>query len=139
MSEIAANSLILAQDPFGNYVVQYVLQLGLSWASEEVMNRLAENYAHLSMQKFSSNVVEKCLKVAGEEWRVRIVQELMGSSLLEQLLQDPYANYVIQSALLVSKGALHTSLVEAIHPHMPSLRSSLYGKRILSRRNLKKG
>lgn len=136
--EIALNSLQLSQDSFGNYVVQYVLDLGLSWAREEVMDHLVENYARLSMQKFSSNVVEKCLQLSGEEGRVRIVQELIDSSHLLQLLQDPYANYVIQSALMVSKGALHTSVVEAIRPHIPSLRSSPYGKRILSRRSFKK-
>lgn len=141
--------------------------------------RLEGNYPYLATQKFSSNVVEKCLKLAGEENRARIVRELMSSSRLAQLLQDPYANYVMQSALSVSKvrlqgppllmwnslchsgsslkkfpfckagcvvelswwlsqGALHAALVEAIRPHLPALRSSPYGKRILSRTNLKK-
>eukprot|EP00246_Nothoceros_aenigmaticus_P016368 TRINITY_DN739_c0_g1_i1.p1 TRINITY_DN739_c0_g1~~TRINITY_DN739_c0_g1_i1.p1 ORF type:complete len:401 (-),score=70.00 TRINITY_DN739_c0_g1_i1:932-2134(-) len=138
VSEIAANALVLSQDPFGNYVVQYILDLGTGWASVEVMVRLEGNYPYLATQKFSSNVVEKCLKLAGEDNRSRIVRELMNSSRLAQLLQDPYANYVMQSALSVSKGALHAGLVEAIRPHLPALRSSPYGKRILSRTNLKK-
>ena len=33
----------------------------------EVMMRLVGNYAELSMQKFSSNVVEKCLKLADQQ------------------------------------------------------------------------
>lgn len=31
------------------------------------MTQLFGNYAELSMQKFSSNVVEKCLKLGGRE------------------------------------------------------------------------
>ncbi|KAJ7526598.1 hypothetical protein O6H91_16G014100 [Diphasiastrum complanatum] len=138
VAEIAANALVLSQDQYGNYVVQYVLDLGIPWAMVEVMVRLEGNYALLSSQKFSSNVVEKCLKLAGDENRTRIVNELMSNSVLGQLLQDPFANYVLQCALTVTKGALHASLVEAIRPHLPALRTSPYGKRILSRSNLKR-
>lgn len=138
VAEIAANALFLSQDPFGNYVVQYILDLGIPWANDDVMNQLEGNYACLSMQKFSSNVVEKCLKLAGEEKRARIIRELINNSRLGQLLQDPFANYVVQSALTTSKGPLHAAFVEAIRPHLPALRSSPFGKRILSRTNLKK-
>ena len=68
-----------------------------------VVDQLAGNYAHLSMQKFSSNVVERCLKIADEDQRTCIIRELMEDSRLLELLQDPFANYVIQSALIVSK------------------------------------
>ncbi|CAM6033250.1 unnamed protein product [Sphagnum compactum] len=138
VAEVAANALTLSQDPYGNYVVQYILDLKTAWSSTEVMARLEGNYAFLSMQKFSSNVVEKCLKLGVEEPRSRLVRELMTSPHLGQLLQDQYANYVIQSALSVCKGALHSGLVDAIRPHLPALRNSPYGKRILSRTNAKK-
>ena len=38
----------------------------------------------------------------------------------------------------IVQGALYVGLVEAIRPHLPALRSSPYGKRILSRTSLKK-
>ncbi|KAG0593914.1 hypothetical protein M758_UG031000 [Ceratodon purpureus] len=135
---IAANALALSQDPYGNYVVQYILDLKTGWATSEVMVRLEGSYAFLAMQKFSSNVVEKCLKLGVEEHRGRLVRELTASSRLGQLLQDQYANYVIQSALAVCKGPLHAGLVDAIRPYLPALRNSPYGKRILSRTNIKK-
>jgi pumilio RNA-binding family len=54
-------SVVLIQDAFGNYVVQYVLDLN----NNEVNARLAyifiERIVELSKQKFSSNVIEKCL------------------------------------------------------------------------------
>lgn len=56
-----------AQDPFGNYVVQYVLELDIADASIAVMNNLFGHYAELAQQKFSSNVVEKCLKLGGSQ------------------------------------------------------------------------
>lgn len=74
------------------------------------MVRLEGSYAFLAMQKFSSNVVEKCLKLGVEEYRGRLVRELTASSRLGQLLQDQYANYVIQSALSVCKVCSYSGL-----------------------------
>jgi hypothetical protein len=65
---LAAHRLALAhclQDAFGNYVVQYVLELGQADASRAVIRMLGGHFAELSQQKFSSNVVEKCLKLGG--------------------------------------------------------------------------
>jgi pumilio RNA-binding family len=132
--EIASRALTLSQDPFGNYVVQYILDLGLPWCNAEVMMRLAGNYAELSTQKFSSNVVEKCLKLADqslEERRDAVVREIMNSPLLDRLLMDPYGNYVVQSTLSVTRGSLHAELVERIRPHLPLIKNSPFGKRIL--------
>lgn len=47
--------------------------------------------------------MEKCLKVFSEEDRAQIIVELLSVPRFEQLLQDPFANYVIQSALENSK------------------------------------
>lgn len=51
-------------------------------------------------------------------------------------LQDPYGNYVVQSALSVTKGPLHAELVDRIRPHFAAIKSSPFGKRILARSNL---
>ena len=52
-------------------------------------------------------------------------------------MQDPYANYVLQSALTVSSQGLHQQLVDAIRPYLPSLRGTPHGKRILSKIQVK--
>ncbi|XP_057975498.1 uncharacterized protein LOC131162902 [Malania oleifera] len=136
VAEISANGLLLAQDAFGNYVVQYIIELKIPSAAANLISLFEGNYVQLSMQKFSSHVVEKCLRCIDES-RSRIIHELLSVSHFEQLLQDPYANYVIQSALEVTKGALRASLVEVVRPHT-ILRTSPYCKRIFSRNLLKK-
>ncbi|RZC77788.1 hypothetical protein C5167_001999 [Papaver somniferum] len=130
--EVTSNALILSQDPFGNYVVQFILELEVPWATADALSQLDGNYGNLSMQKYSSNVVEKCLKYGGEERRTRIVKELISNSSLDQILLHPYGNYVIQAALNSSKGALHAALVEAIDPHVPALKTNPFGKKVLS-------
>jgi hypothetical protein len=117
-------------------VVQYVLELGQADSSRGIMVHLRGHFAELSMQKFSSNVVEKCLKLGGlGPEREVIIQELVASPLLPRLLQDSYGNYVVQSALAISSGAVHQELVDAIKPFLPSLRGTPHGKRILQKIN----
>ncbi|XP_010545311.1 PREDICTED: pumilio homolog 12-like [Tarenaya hassleriana] len=138
VSEVTSNALLLSQDPFGNYVLQFVFELQLQWATLEILEQLEGNYTDLSMQKCSSNVVEKCLKQADEEHRSRIIREFVDDGRLDQVMQDPYGNYVIQAALKQSKGAVHAILVDAIKPHIPCLRTNPYGKKVLSAISLKK-
>lgn len=82
-----------------NYVVQFMLDQEVPWVTSNILYQLEGSYADLSMQKCSSNVVEKCVRLAGEEMRIRIIQELMCSPLLPHILQDPFGNYVIQTVL----------------------------------------
>ncbi|KAI0527039.1 hypothetical protein KFK09_002635 [Dendrobium nobile] len=135
MTKISSYSLLLAKDPYGNYVVQFVLDLKDPRTTAAVLNQLKGNYEHLSMQKYSSNVVEKCLKFSGENNCVQIIEELMNSPRLRQILQDKYGNYVMQSALRESKmyRDLHVALVATIKRHDWALRNSPYGKKVLSR------
>ena len=49
--------------------------------------------------RFSSNVVEKCIRVADSEVRKNLVGEVLNRSRLEKLLRDSYGNYVIQTIL----------------------------------------
>ncbi|KAL6296987.1 hypothetical protein ACE6H2_005129 [Prunus campanulata] len=136
INEIARHGLLLSQDPYGNYVIQYVMELKIPSAMAKLINQLKGHFVRLSTQKCSSHVVEKCLKYF-EESRPKIIHELLSVPCFEQLLQDPYANYVVQSALTVTKGPLRASLVEAVKPHT-ILRTSPYCKRIFSRELLKK-
>ncbi|PON81884.1 Coatomer beta subunit [Trema orientale] len=138
VAEISSNALLLAQDAYGNYVVQFILELRIPSAVSTVVSQFEGNYVHLSMQKFSSHVVEKCLIVMDDDIRSRIIRELLDSLLFEQLLQDSSANYVIQTALRVSEGVLRKLLVEAIEPHKSLSRNNPYLKRIFSSKLLKK-
>jgi hypothetical protein len=61
------------------------------------------NYVHLATQKFSSHVVEKCLAMLDSQVMSTIIRELMSATHFEQLIQDPHANYVIQTALRVAE------------------------------------
>lgn len=82
--------------------MQYVIELKIPSAAATLISQFEGHYVYLSMQKFGSHVVEKFLKSC-EGSRPIIIIELLSVPHFEQLLQDPFANYVIKSALEVSK------------------------------------
>jgi len=149
ISEIQERALALVQDPFGNYVVQYILDLenvSIDVCSS-LVPKLLGSMTTLSTQKFSSNVIEKCLKIGSTKTIVKICRELINNSKVLNpgnfdedaedpifaLLSDPYGNYVIQTAL--SEAASHCPkefhrLVAAIRPQLQHLRNTPYIKRI---------
>ncbi|XVE49280.1 hypothetical protein DITRI_Ditri01bG0070400 [Diplodiscus trichospermus] len=138
LAEITTNVVLLSEHPYGNYVVQYVLGMRIPHVTSNIVVQLGGSYVTLSMNKYGSNVVEKCLKEAGEKHSAKIIKEIMHNTDFLKVLQDPYGNYVVQSALLVSKGDLHSTLVKFIQHYDSYLHSHPFGKKVLARTKWRK-
>jgi hypothetical protein len=130
IGRITEHAHILVQDPYGNYVIQYIIDLNEPSFTEPVVNQFRNHVSQLSRHKFSSNVVEKCLRCAQDASKDMIVDEILVPGELEKLIRDNYANYVIQTALEYATPPKKAALVEAIRPILPSVRSTPYGRRI---------
>ncbi|KAG6840852.1 hypothetical protein C0991_003722 [Blastosporella zonata] len=130
VTEITYNALTLVQDPYGNYVVQYILDLNDNRFSDGVIRQFAGNICALSVQKFSSNVIEKCIRVAEHNTRKMMIDELLNRTRLEKLLRDSYGNYCVQTALDYADPNQRVMLVDGIRPILPLIRNTPYGKRI---------
>ncbi|KAK4424239.1 Pumilio12 [Sesamum alatum] len=133
MAKITANALILSQDPYGNYVVQYIVGLKIPHVAAKLVAKLGGNYVLLSLNKYGSNVVEKCLRELDQHLLLPIVEEIINSPYFLMVLQDPFGNYVVQSALRICKGEIHLKMVNHIQVHYDFLHSHHYGKRVLAR------
>lgn len=97
---ITQNAYTLVQDPFGNYVVQYILDLNETKYTRTLCLQFCGKVQILSKQKFSSNVIEKCIRCADPETRRLLATELiLPPNEMEKVLRDNYANYVVQTAV----------------------------------------
>lgn len=132
MAEIIANALPLAEDRYGNYVVQHLMGLKIPEVITNLLKQFEGTFISLSCNKYGSNVVEKFLIESKDEQSSQIIIELLRSPNVSMLLLDPFGNFVIQSALSVSKGHIRNALVNLVRLHAPSMRSNLYGKKVLT-------
>ena len=105
------NSLTLIQNPFGNYALQMAID---NWDLEDV-KEIIESFkgkGHLlSIQKYSSNVIERCIE-KDEEFLINFIYEIsIDNKTIALLMKNNYGNYVIQTALKVSKNNKNIQMI----------------------------
>jgi len=124
IAQIASHCLDLVQDQFGNYVVQHIISTKPQFAPKIIVAMLG-HIPELCVQKFSSNVIEKCLQASvssSPDLYATIIKEITDADLLA-LLQDRYANFVIQTALDVADDTQHAKLVKLILPYIHQIKT----------------
>lgn len=101
-------------DAHGNYVVQHMLRKATPDQTAALSQQLVGNIAALSMQKFSSNVVEKVFELVDDKLRSQLLDELCEPSAAATLFRDPYANYVVQRCLSVVTDSQGLRMLDAL-------------------------
>eukprot|EP00612_Vaucheria_litorea_P004688 CAMPEP_0171469440 /NCGR_PEP_ID=MMETSP0945-20130129/11293_1 /TAXON_ID=109269 /ORGANISM="Vaucheria litorea, Strain CCMP2940" /LENGTH=797 /DNA_ID=CAMNT_0011998599 /DNA_START=153 /DNA_END=2547 /DNA_ORIENTATION=+ len=139
LEEIRTSFGALIQDQYGNYVIQHVLKHGRPEDREMLMGEVRNNLLPYSQHKFASNVVEKCLQYGTREERGTLIYHLTHghtegqASLLQVMVCDPYANYVVQKIIDVADAEQREGIIMEIRAHSSQLKRYTYGKHIISR------
>ena len=128
----------LTMDPYGNYVVQCILQnFEPSSCSAIVCAAFAGHWVALSCNKFASNVMEKVVRMIVGPSRSALVDELVFNvQNLQCLMQDGFGNFVLQAVIESSiDAAEYRSITEHVRP---LLHTSPYGHKIDGKLKLKR-
>ncbi|KAE9615041.1 hypothetical protein Lal_00048068 [Lupinus albus] len=137
MDQILQSVRMLAQDQYGNYVVQHVLEHGKPHERTAIINELTGEIVQMSQQKFASNVIEKCLSFGTPAERQAIVDEMLASTNenepLQVLMKDQFANYVVQKVLETCDDQQLELILNRIKIHLNALKKYTYGKHIVAR------
>jgi hypothetical protein len=125
LAALASHTQKLVENQYGNYVVQLILTSSPAEAEVVhcVISQMTGKFAALSKQKFSSNVVECCLRLPSSRIRSRVINELVGA--IPHLIRDRFGNYVLQTALDCASPIEAISLGNAIHRHLHLLRDNV--------------
>jgi len=138
VSCIVENAVALVQDAYGNYAVQYVLDLNLPTVNARLGQIFTLQIVVLSEQKFSSNVIEKCLQQNNPEVQELMIREISKARNVAEMIVDQYANYVVQRALTLASPRLQKDLLAVMHTqgirsNLDQLKRSQFGKRVYSK------
>lgn len=99
IEEIVKNFVVLADSPFGNYGIQYIMD---NWNQNELndfIKKIMENIYKLSIQQFSSNVVEKAIEKIDDKNREKMIRKLCFDSKFIILLKNKFGRFVLQKAI----------------------------------------
>ena len=129
--------LEVCNGPYGNYLVQHLMDLdNINFSCLYVHRCLRNYYCVLSRQKFSSNVVEKILRLvscssafpSSEKATIReeIMHELLDPTQIMGLLDNQYGNFVLQHALELATPANKKKLVDILTPLLPNLKKGFH-------------
>ena len=95
----SGDPLSFMQHPYANYAVQSLISnTDLSYC-DVIIDTIVKNYLSLSMQKFSSNVVENCIKYGKESTIKKIFKNILEQEKLESLLGNNYGNFVLEKLI----------------------------------------
>ena len=98
--KIVNNFVILSESPFGNYGVQYLMEIWDENDLKDVKNKILENLYELSLQQFSSNVIEKAIEIFTEENRTKIFKKLcFENNFVLTLVNNKFGKFVLNKAI----------------------------------------
>lgn len=128
----------LACDPFGNYVVQCVLEnIDRTMAAQVVVENFSGKFLRLACNKFASNVMEKIIRLASPSLRRMMLDELIfNPAALQQLVNDGFGNFVVQT--LIETSATPNEHKKICDRLKPVVASSPYGHKIETKMRAKR-
>ncbi|OMH83485.1 Pumilio domain-containing protein [Zancudomyces culisetae] len=130
---IIQNALFLVQNPYGNYVVQYLLDMDRVEYFESLIAQFSPHVTSLSTQKFSSNVIEKCIKKKTSIHKRLFISKFLSFDVLDVILNDCYGNYVVQTLLDNCDPDHRMVLINLVLPILPPIKHTPHGKRIYNK------
>ena len=118
---ISEHCLTLVQNPYGNYAIQVVID---NWNKNDVLDIISALYGYMSLlatMKYSSNVIEKLIKFSEKVLSMFIKETCIDNGTIGKIVKDSFGNYVVQTALKVSKGNMKMILITSIDNNLHEL------------------
>ena len=134
----------LIKDQYGNYVIQHLIRYGGATDRASLTKIILTNLVDFLQHKFASNVVEKFLQYTNRFDRDEVIWTLikmlfdtplgvkLGNSILDTMLKNSYANYVIQKVVDVSDTRQREVIVGYFTENAGHIRKYANGKRIIA-------
>ena len=105
---VKENALQLISHPFGNFVIQVVVECWNDY--NDILYLFDKKYYNLSLEKYASNVVERCIEKDGNILN-NYIDEIININKICEVMNSNYGNYVIQKAIKLAKGEHKQKLV----------------------------
>jgi hypothetical protein len=93
LERIVENVDKLINDEHGNFIVQYTVNLKIEKYNKKIFEYVKSNLIYLSKQKYSSNVIDKCILYEDSCLQGELIDKLIELKCIGELIMDQYGNY----------------------------------------------
>ena len=77
---------------------------------KDIINLFKGQFFNLSLEKYASNVIERCIEKS-EEILNDYIDEIINSNCIYEVMKSNYGNYVIQKTIKLAKGEYKNKFV----------------------------
>ena len=118
----------------GLYVLQFIMDKRNYQFNDSILNTFINNLINLAKQKYSSNVIEKCLETCSPKMVNKLITILNKEMVIRELIKNMFGNYVIQKLLIVCKDdKIRNHILAIISSEFNELRNLPFGNKLIKK------
>ena len=121
----------LTVDPFGNYVVQKLVEATDQRGRDILLDKLSGLLFPLAIHMYGCRVVQKLIELSPQDRQIRVAKELVGN--VVKCVQDQNGNHVIQKLIENLPSRELTFIVTEFLGNIPVMAVHCYGCRVVQR------
>ena len=130
VNSIIKEIINLINDEYGNYTIQLIVSFHNEEYNKIIFDYFKKNIVSLSNKKFSSNVIDRAI-IKDCKDSINLIEYMVKNKLIKDLIIDQFGNYVVQKALIITKGEqIFNEIIEQIKYVIEKLKSSSIGRKI---------
>ena len=100
-SIVKKHAIFLIKQSYGNFVIQVIIE---NWEDyEEITDLFKGNFFALSLEKYASNVIERCIE-KDKKILENYINEIIDNKCISNVMKSNYGNYVVQKVIKLAKG-----------------------------------
>jgi len=118
----------------GLYVLQFIMNKKDYQINDIILQKILNNIIKYSKQKYSSNVIEKCLETCSPNAVNNLIEILKKDIIVKDLIKDIFGNYVIQKLLIVcSDDRIRSHILGIIASEFDELAKLSFGNKLIKK------
>ena len=100
-SIVKKNAIFLIKQSYGNFVIQVIIE---NWEDyREITDLFKGNFFILSLEKYASNVIERCIE-KDKDILENYINEIIEGKCIADVMKSNFGNYVVQKVIKISEG-----------------------------------
>jgi hypothetical protein len=134
VEDVTEHAYALCSHPFGNYVVQHVLEYGAPAQRSAVVDALLEGgVMNLAMHRVASNVIERALVQCDAEGRAALVDALVANpEATLAMASSRYGSFIAQRLLELPHSPQRDMVWQQLSDGLQELKESKHGKQLVA-------